>query len=163
MSREPILNEQGTARTQALAARRRLLDGPSVTERVVEVAGIETSLLEGGEGRPLVLLHGQGASAVAWAPIIPALRANHRVVVPDLPGLGESQVHHGELDATRVTEWLNGLVAETCDEPPTIVGLSLGGTIAIHFAVDHGDKCRSLVLVDSSSLGPFRPSLGGLT
>jgi hypothetical protein len=47
-------------------ARARLLDGLPVTQRSVQAAGISTSLLEGGEGPPIVLLHGPGEFAAKW-------------------------------------------------------------------------------------------------
>lgn len=150
-------NGSGITRIQALAARNRILGNLSVTERSEELAGVTTTMLEGGDGPPLVLLHGQGASALAWLPVLPRLLAGHRVIVPDLPGLGESNASDNELDAEGMVSWLGELIAKTCDAPPTIVGLSLGGTIAAHYAVQHGDTCRRIVLVDSGSLGPFRP------
>jgi pimeloyl-ACP methyl ester carboxylesterase len=56
--------------------------------------------------------------------------------------------------------WLHDLIAQTCDEPPTIVGHSVGGALAAHFAIQHGDSVRRIVLVDCSSLGRFRPAPG---
>lgn len=144
-------------RSEALAARLRLRDGLSVAERVLEIAGVSTTVWEGGGGPPIVLLHGQGASAAAWLPVIPNLLATHRLVIPDLPGLGESINHDGDLDAAHLIDWLGGLISETCSQPPTVVGLSLGGTVAAHFAVGRGHECRQVALVDSGSLGPFRP------
>ena len=117
-----------TPRPDRQGARTRLLDGMPVTERRIEAAGISTPLLEGGEGPPLMLLHGQGGFAPMWGLVIPELAEGHRVLAPDLPGLGESQLTGGELDATRVVAWLGELIEQTCDEPPTVVGHSLGGT-----------------------------------
>lgn len=64
----------------------RLLEGIPVTERRLDVAGASTSLLEGGEGPPIVLLHGQGGFAAHWVEVVPHLVRSHRVVAPDLPG-----------------------------------------------------------------------------
>ena len=145
-----------------LAVRDRLLEGLPVADKRLEIGGVSTALLEGGEGPPLVMLHGQGGFAVAWLRVIPRLAASHHVIVPDLPGLGESVVGSGELDAERVHAWLGELIEKTCAEPPTLVGISLGGSIAARFAVGHGASCRRVVLVDSGSLGPFRPALGAV-
>src|SRR5215208_4896504 len=149
-----------TPRPDRQGARTRLLDGMPVTERRIEAAGISTPLLEGGEGPPLMLLHGQGGFAPMWGLVIPELAEGHRVLAPDLPGLGESQLTGGELDATRVVAWLGELIEQTCDEPPTVVGHSLGGTIAARLAIERRDGVRQLVLVDSGSLGRFRPAPG---
>ena len=65
------------------------------------LAGVSTAVLEGGDGPPLVLLHGPGANAAHWMRVIPDLVATHRVIAPDLPGHGSSTVADGPLDAGR--------------------------------------------------------------
>ncbi len=123
---------------------------------------MSTSLLEGGEDAPIVLLHGQGGFAEMWSQVIPHLVESHRVVAPDLPGLGQSEVQTGRLDASGVVAWLRDLIEQTCAEPPTLVGHSLGGTFAARFAIEHGDWVRRVVLVDLGSLDRFRPALSVL-
>jgi pimeloyl-ACP methyl ester carboxylesterase len=56
-----------------------------------------------------------------------------------------------------VTEWLTDLIAKTCDQPPIVLGASMGGSIALRLAVARGDEVRRLILVDSGSLGRFLP------
>jgi 2-polyprenyl-6-methoxyphenol hydroxylase-like FAD-dependent oxidoreductase len=87
------------------SARENLLAGLPVTERRRHLAGVSTSVLEGGEGPPMVLLHGPGEFAATWLPVLPRLAGTHRVIVPDLPGHGASQVDKGPLDAERVLHW----------------------------------------------------------
>jgi pimeloyl-ACP methyl ester carboxylesterase len=82
----------------------------------------------------------------------------HRVIAPDLPGHGASDVNGGYLDADRMAAWLGELIERTCPSRPALVGHVLGGAIAARFAIDHGDRLRLLVLVDSLGLGRFRPS-----
>ena len=88
------------------------------------------------------------------------LSATHRVVAPDLPGHGASEVTEGELDAGRVLAWLGELIERTCSSPPALVGHLGSGSIAARFAVEHSERLSSLVLVDSFGLGKFRPSPG---
>jgi pimeloyl-ACP methyl ester carboxylesterase len=135
-----------------------LIEGLPITERGLDLAGFSTPVLEGGEGPPIVLLHGQGGFKEVWADDIPHLVGTHRVVAPDLPGLGRSEVRGGTLDAAGVMAWLDELIAKTCDQPPVLVGHSLGGSIGARFAIEHSDRIDRIVLVDSGSLGPFRPS-----
>jgi pimeloyl-ACP methyl ester carboxylesterase len=142
--------------------RERLLVDLPVTERQLDLAGVSTSLLEGGEGPPLVLLHAQGGFAAMWAKVIPHLVGSHHVVAPDLPGLGHSEVRAGNLDAPAMGAWLGELIEQTCAEPPILVGHSLGGSFVAHFAIEHGDQLQGIVLVDSGSLAPFRPAPGAL-
>ncbi len=137
----------------------RLLEGLPVGDRRLEIAGVSTPVLEGGEGPPIVLLHGLGGFAEEWRLVIPMLTGDHRVVVPDLPGLGRSKVVRSDLDAASVVAWLGELIEQTCSEPPTLVGHSLGGGIAARFAIEHPDRVGRVVLVDAASIGrPNRPA-----
>jgi pimeloyl-ACP methyl ester carboxylesterase len=139
-------------------ARQQLLTGLEVTERRLTLAGISTAVLEGGDGPPLVLLHGPGEFAAKWMRVIPQLVERHRVVAPDLPGHGASEVDGGRLHADRIAAWLRALIDRTCPSPPILVGHVLGGAIAARFAVDEGDRLRHLVLVDTLGLARFRPA-----
>ena len=123
-------------------ARERLLAGLPVTERRLQLAGVSTAVLEGGDGPPVVLLHGPSGYAAHWMGVIPGLVATHRVIAPDLPGHGASEVADGALDAARVLEWLGALIERTCMSPPALVGQLLGGAIAARFAIDHGDRLQ---------------------
>jgi FAD/FMN-containing dehydrogenase/pimeloyl-ACP methyl ester carboxylesterase len=143
--------------TTADAARERLLSDIAVTERRLELAGISTAVLEGGEGPPVVLLHGPGGNATHWTGVITDLVATHRVVAPDLPGQGAS-----ELDGTpteeRVLAWLQELIEETCDSPPALVACGVGGAIAARYAARRSDSLSRLVLVDTLGLTAFEPA-----
>ena len=135
-----------------------LLAGIPVEERRMELAGVTTAVLEGGDGPPLVLLHGPGASAAHWLHVLPDLVATHRVVAPDLPGLGASAVGGGPLDPGRVLAWVGELIGSTCTSPPALVGYALGGAIAARYAVAHGDRLSRLVLVDALGLTALNPA-----
>ena len=159
MSGQPVV-EDGDSRVRGDDARWLLLDGAPVTERRLDLAGVSTAVLEGGDGPPVVLLHGQGGWAGMWLPVAADLVTTHRVVAPDLPGLGASEVPGGPPDAARVLAWLGELIQRTCPSPPALVGASLGASIAARFAIAHPDRLTRLVLVDAGSLGRFRPALG---
>ena len=159
MSRQRIA-EDARAATDGNDARRRVLAGAPVTERRVELAGVSTALLESGEGPPVVLLHGQGGWSGMWLPVVADIKATHRVIAADLPGLGGSELPDGPPDAARVLAWLDALVRHTCPAPPALVGASLGASIAARFAIAHPDRVSRLVLVDAGSLGRFRPAPG---
>jgi pimeloyl-ACP methyl ester carboxylesterase len=137
--------------------RRALLQSLPVTERRLLLAGISTAVLQGGNGPPMILLHGPGGYAAHWLRLIPKLTPHYQVVAPDLPGHGASDAG-GALDANRVLAWLGELIDQTCAEPPTLVGQHIGGAIAARYAIDHGDRLVRLVLVDSFGLSPFRPA-----
>ena len=138
--------------------RERLLAGVPVSERRLLLAGQQTAVLEGGDGPPVVLLHGPGEFAASWMRVIPELAEAHRVVAPDLPGHGASGLSAEPLDTAGVIAWLGELIEGTCPSPPALVGHLLGGAIAARFAIDHPDRVSRLVLVDTYGLGRFWPT-----
>jgi pimeloyl-ACP methyl ester carboxylesterase len=159
MSRQQLVKD-GSRRAIGDDARQLLLAGAPVIQRRLDLAGVSTAVLEGGDGPPVVLLHGQGGWSGMWLPVVPDLVKTHRVVAPDLPGLGASEVPDGPPDAAGVLAWLGELVDQTCATPPVLVGASLGASIAARFAIAHPDRLSRLVLVDAGSLGRFQPAPG---
>jgi pimeloyl-ACP methyl ester carboxylesterase len=139
-------------------ARARLLSTIPLVERKLDLAGVRTAVLEGGDGSPVLLLHGPGEYAAKWIRVIPDLAKSHRVVAPDLPGHGNSVVPGGAIVADQVLDWLGALVEHTCPTPPVLIGQILGGAIAARFAARDLDRLSRLVLVDTFGLAPFRPA-----
>jgi pimeloyl-ACP methyl ester carboxylesterase len=139
-------------------ARDRLLAGLPAIERRLRLADVSTAVLEAGAGPPVILLHGPGEHAAKWLHVIPGLARTHRVIAPDLPGHGATEVIDGPLGAHRVLGWLDALVEATCRTPPALVGQILGGAIAARFAVERSGRLDRLVLVDSLGLAPFQPT-----
>jgi pimeloyl-ACP methyl ester carboxylesterase len=107
--------------------------------------------------RPLVLLHGGAGSWLHWIDTIPAFSQAHRVVVPDLPGLGESAPPPkgaGGVDiALIIAAGLDALIG--ADTPCDLVGFSFGGVMAGLVASFRG-AVRSLTLVGSGGLGVIK-------
>jgi pimeloyl-ACP methyl ester carboxylesterase len=150
--------KQRAPQTGARGGRERLLAGLPVVERRLDLAGISTAVLEGGQGIPLVLLHGPGEHAAKWLRVIPDLVGDHRVIAPDLPGHGSSVVGDGALDGENVLRWLEALVDATCESPPVLLGQVVGGAIAARFAAAARRPLRRLLLADSLGLVPFHPA-----
>ena len=139
-------------------ARESLIASLPVKERRLPLAGVSTAVLDGGEGSPIVLLHGPGGYAAHWMRVIPGLAKDHRVIVPDLPGHGASEVVDGNLDLEHLLAWLDELVGRTCSAPPRVVGQLIGGALAARFAAAQGERLSGLALVDSFGLAPFQPA-----
>lgn len=120
--------------------------------------GIDIWYEEAGEGPPLVLVHGITESAEMWAPLVPDLATDHRVVALDLRGHGRSsraQPYDTVTFATDVHEVLDGL---GIGGEAVLVGHSLGGVVVTGYAALHG--CRGVVNVDQSlDLGSFQAGL----
>lgn len=150
------MSRQDAART-GVDARARLVDRLPVRTRLLDVDGVATSVLEGGQGPPLVLLHGAtAAGGLVWWRVLSRLAERYRVVVPDLPGFGESDAVEA-VDAPLVGAWLARLVALTCPEPPTVVAHSNPGSLAARSAARDARLLGRLVLVAAPGLGRWRP------
>ncbi|RCW45255.1 pimeloyl-ACP methyl ester carboxylesterase [Halopolyspora algeriensis] len=110
----------------------------------------------GSSGPPVVLLHGGGIDngLLAWRHTIPALAVDHRVHVPDLPGRGGSVEWTGRADQRNLEEVLRWLLDSWGLEEATLVGLSMGGSIATGFALRHPQRVGGLVLAGSGGLQP---------
>lgn len=112
---------------------------------------IETAWFEVGRGEPVILIHGLGDDHRAWRKVIPNLALEHRVLLYDFRGHGESTL--GDADGTLVQ--LAGDLVALMDalelQAATLAGFSLGGTIAMRAALDHPDRVRDLALVATSS------------
>lgn len=119
----------------------------------VRVGGQLVHAEQAGEGEPVVLLHGFGASTYSWREVIPALARGHRVVAIDLNGFGYTQRPGSRESYTR--EGQAKLVLDTLDAlgiaRAHFVGHSYGGGITLYLASRHPERFRSMVLVDSSA------------
>jgi 2-hydroxymuconate-semialdehyde hydrolase len=137
-----------------------MLEGIAVSERRIAVAGVTTAVLEGGRGPSLVLLHGGiPCGGVYWAPVLTSLLDRHHVVVPDLPGLGESEPFD-RLDTGSFADWLSALVLLTCEDKPALIAHSLLGGLAVSCGGRLRDHVRRLVLYGAPGIGPYRMPLG---
>ncbi len=110
---------------------------------------------------PLVLLHGGYGSWRHWVHTIPAFAADRRVIVPDLPGLGES----ADVGPDASPELIAGILRDGLDavlrpgEHYDLVGFSFGGMIAGNLAARDPARLRSLTVVAPGGLGGFRASV----
>jgi pimeloyl-ACP methyl ester carboxylesterase len=97
---------------------------------------------------PIVLLHGIGAAATTFGPLLARLRCETvRVIAPEYPGHGFS----GEATSALTVDVLHAAIAhaldELLDQPAILVGNSLGGAVALDYAVRRPERVRGLVLV----------------
>jgi 2-hydroxymuconate-semialdehyde hydrolase len=149
----------GAAMSVPADARGHLLAGLPISRRRLEVAGISTAVLEAGQGRPLVLLHGGiECGGAYWAPVIARLAETHHLVVPDAPGLGESEPANRP-GIPVLTDWLGDLLAQTHAERPMLVAHSLLGSVAARYAAGH-DALSRLVIYAAPGIAPYRMPAG---
>lgn len=114
-----------------------------------------------GEGPPVVLLHGIGldASGVSWRHTLPSLADGHRVYALDFPGHGESEKPSRRYTTAFFRATLEAFLDEFGLNDAALVGVSMGGCVALGHALDY--PVEKLVLVDSYGLGGdagWRPS-----
>jgi len=108
---------------------------------------------EGGAGPCMVLLHGAGDQAGAWARMVPPLLETYQVFIPDLPGHWKSDPRNGPLSVGQVLAGVEALMETRCAEEQTIlVGNSLGAWVALLYAREHPDRVDRVVAVNGGAL-----------
>ena len=108
--------------------------------------------LVGGDGPPLVLVHGLGGLASNWRLVAPALAAERRVIVPDLPGHGGSDPLAGAVTIDPFAEAILALAEAERALPAPWVGHSLGGLIALRAAVRRPEAVTGVVVAAGAGI-----------
>ncbi|MCB9527466.1 MAG: alpha/beta fold hydrolase [Myxococcales bacterium] len=112
---------------------------------------------------PAVLLHGIGSSATAYGGLLAGLLPHvERVVAPDLPGHGFSDPPPAIPAARELADAAVAIVDGFVDEPAIVVGTSLGGALALHYALARPDKVAALVLCSPAGAPPSVDELAEL-
>jgi pimeloyl-ACP methyl ester carboxylesterase len=126
---------------------------PGAVAHVVETRSGRTGYIQAGSGPPLILLHGLGTSSETWGPTIQALAERFTVVAPDLAGHGKSSGKPLRGSVEPLVQALDDLCEHVGLETAAVVGHSLGGLVAIRFALKHPNRVTHLVLVDAGGIG----------
>jgi pimeloyl-ACP methyl ester carboxylesterase len=102
-----------------------------------------------GQGDPVVFIHGLGSSARDWEYQVPFFAPRYRVVVFDVRGHGRSDKPTGPYSVPLFAQDAAALIRALEAAPAHVVGISMGGMIALQLAVDEPALVRSLVVVNS--------------
>jgi pimeloyl-ACP methyl ester carboxylesterase/putative sterol carrier protein len=122
----------------------------------VRAAGLDLSTYAFGQGPPVLLLHGLAATKLSYLPLLPALAERYRVIVPDLPGHGESSKPRERYTPAFFSHVIDELMNEMGVEEAAVVGNSMGGRIALEVAAALPNRVNSLILLDPAAAGvPF--------
>ncbi|MDX6630332.1 MAG: hypothetical protein QOH00_2578 [Gaiellales bacterium] len=105
---------------------------------------------EAGSGPLVLFLHGLGMTRTGFDPQLDALGSRYRCVAWDMPGYGASPLPRAGLSFALLADAAADLVEVLGETRAHLVGLSLGGQIALHTALRHPGRVRSLALLDSS-------------
>ena len=124
-----------------------------IESRQTRVGDLDIHYYTGGQGDPLVVLHGGGNSARSWLENMEALAQSYTVYAPDLPGFGGSQSLSGEYFIPELVDFVDEFSQKLGLKKFHLVGHSLGGGIALSYALKFPLKVTKLVLVSSLCLG----------
>jgi pimeloyl-ACP methyl ester carboxylesterase len=134
---------------------------PPIT-RDVAVRGARIRFVEAGDGPPLLLVHDYLSSRVAWDDALPSLSKRFQVIVPDLPGFGESEKpppSRYRYDFDAFSESLVDLIAAVGLGRVSVCGHAMGGAVALTLAATHTDIVDKLILVNPLVYPPMPDAL----
>lgn len=136
-------------------ARQALRRRGSLVQKSIMVDGRSWPYLEGGNfSKPvLILIHGFSGEKDNWAMIAPELKQHFHIIAPDLPGFGENE-RRSDLgfDNESQTRRFHDFVKALGVKRPHLAGNSMGGWIALRYAMEYPDELSSLILIDSAGV-----------
>lgn len=100
------------------------------------------------------MVHGGGNGAEAWRRNAEALSGNYRVYIPDLPGFGYSESVNDRFRLWEFVDFVDNFTTALGLDSFYLIGHSIGGGIALHYALKFQKKVKGLVLISSWCLGP---------
>ena len=128
--------------------------------RFTPIEGMWIHYRDEGAGPPLVLIHGTSSSLHTWDGWVARLAGSRRIIRLDLPGFGlTGPAPDGDYRATRYARVVATLLDRLGVDRADIAGSSLGGRVALTFALEHPARVRRLILVDSVGLSGQSPPL----
>lgn len=117
--------------------------------------GVRTSVLDAGEGEPLVALHGIPTSSELFAPLLPALDG-FRLLAPDLLGQGETEAPQGPLDHGAYARHLEAFLGESAPPSFHLLVHDFGGVLGLAWAAEHADRLKKLVVLSTTAAFSLR-------
>jgi pimeloyl-ACP methyl ester carboxylesterase len=117
---------------------------------LVRVDGVDLAVVRTGRGTPIVCLHAVGHDGADFADFARRFADRYEVIAIDWPGHGQSGADHRPVSAARYAELLLHLLDQLAIDTPVMIGNSIGGAAAIHYA--HARPVRALVLCDSGGM-----------
>ena len=128
-------------------------DEPVLQERVASVLGYRMAYVTGGEGEPLILIHGLGLASSSWNGVLPALARRFRVFAVDMLGCGRSDKPRIDYHLWSMAAYLRFFMDAVGIEHAHLVGHSLGGGIAMQTKFQYPERVDRLALISSGGFG----------
>lgn len=117
--------------------------------RVLRVGDVKIHAVVGGEGPPVVLLHGFPQTWWEWRTIMPKLAQRHTVVALDLRGAGQSDCPQGGYDKATLADDVAGAMSALGFEQYAVCGHDIGAMVAMAVAFRHRETVTRLAILDS--------------
>jgi len=108
--------------------------------------GITLAATAHGQGSPLLMIPGLGAARSVYAPIVPLLAEQHRVIVFDPRGVGDSDITDGPYSMAQLAGDAACVLDAAHEHDAAVFGASMGGMVAQHLAIEHADRVSRLIL-----------------
>jgi len=121
--------------------------------KYINVNGYRIRHQEKGEGFPLLLIHGLGASLEWWQFNVDSLSRKYRVIALDFLGFGYSTKVLREYSLTYTSEFLISFLDALKIDKASLIGNSMGGLISLSTAIQYPERIEKLVLVDNAGFG----------
>lgn len=115
----------------------------------IRANGLDVFYVESGQGRPILWLQGLGAEHSAWSAQVARFGTEYRCIAPDNRDVGRSSRVDQPYTLADVAADASDLLRQLDAAPAHVVGLSLGGAVAQHLALDYPELVRSLCLVST--------------
>ena len=125
------------------------LPPPNFKHQSAQVNGINIHYVIGGEGEPLVLVHGFGQNWYMWNRLLPELSKHFTVIAPDLRGVGESDKPASGYDKKTMASDIHELVKHLGYKKINLAGHDIGLMVAYAYAAQYGAEVKKLALMDA--------------
>ena len=127
--------------------------GANLTIKSVDIPDFKIVYAEGGTGDTIIMLHGFGGNKDNWLYLAKYFTPNYRVIIPDLPGHGDSsKPQNAKYNYESQVKRLNLFAKELKLTKFHLVGSSMGGNIAGNYAADYPEMVKTLALFDSTGV-----------
>jgi pimeloyl-ACP methyl ester carboxylesterase len=124
------------------------IDNVTFSHHMASVNGVQIHYVIGGQGKPVVLLHGWPQTWYEWRHVMPSLAKNYTVIVPDLRGLGDSSKPVTGYDGKTTAQDIYQLVSQLGFKDIFLVGHDFGAQVAYSYAAAHPNEVKRLVILD---------------
>lgn len=118
--------------------------GPAAAE-TAKINGLDLFYEVAGEGKPLVMIHGAYMNNDTWGGLKEALAENYRVIAVEMQAHGRTSDRDTPISYTGMADDVAALLDHLEIEKATILGYSMGGSVAIRLAIDHPEKVERIV------------------